>query len=187
MVTCFLPNTKDWYAHLDQEMCTGIVFVDLKKAFDMVDHVILIGNLSHYGIKDTDCKLFLSYLGKRRQCCRVNGITSNVENITCGVPQGSCHGPLLFLLYNILIFSSMTSLTLLSSWRYAILQTAIFYFLVAILLKLLPQVFKKICLNRCIGFKTSEMVANASKFTVILFGLNSNENIVLEVGGRVLH
>ena len=35
----------------------------------------------------------------RRQCCRVNGITSNVENIRCGVPQGSCLGPLLFLLY----------------------------------------------------------------------------------------
>ena len=80
-------------------MCTGIVLVDLKKAFDTVDHDILLGKLSQYGIKNTEHKWFSSYLGNRRQCCRINGITSNFENITCGVPQGSCLGPLLFLLY----------------------------------------------------------------------------------------
>ena len=80
-------------------MCTGIVFVDLKKAFDTVDHDILLEKLSHYGINNTEHKCFSSYLGNRRQCCRVNGITSNFENITCRVPQGSCLGPLLFLLY----------------------------------------------------------------------------------------
>ena len=80
-------------------MCTGIVFVDLKKAFDTVDHDILLEKLSHYVIKNTERKWFSSYFGNRRQCCRVNGITSNIENIICGVPQGSCHGPLLFLLY----------------------------------------------------------------------------------------
>ena len=99
VVTCLLSNTNDWHFHLDQGMCTGIVFVDLKKAFDTVDHDILLEKLSHYGIKNTEHKWFSSYLGNRRQCCRVNGITSNFENITCGVPQGSCLGPLLFLLY----------------------------------------------------------------------------------------
>ena len=64
------------------------------------------GKLSHYGIKNTEHKWFSRYLGNRRQCCRVNGITSTVENITCGVPQGSCLGPLLFLLYiNDLLFA----------------------------------------------------------------------------------
>ena len=80
-------------------MCTGIVFVDLKKAFEIVDHDILLRKLSHYGTKNNEHKWFLSYLGNRRQCCRVNGITSDVENITCGVPQGSFLGPLPFLLY----------------------------------------------------------------------------------------
>ena len=80
-------------------MSMGIVLVDLKKAFDTVDLDILLGKLSHYGIKNTKHKWFSSYLGNRRQYCRVNGITSNVENITCGVPHGSCLGPLLFLLY----------------------------------------------------------------------------------------
>ena len=87
VVTCLLSNTIDWHFHLDQGMCTGIVFVDLKKAFDTVDHDILLEKLSHYGIKNTEHKWFSSYLGNRRQCCRVNGITSNFENITCGVPQ----------------------------------------------------------------------------------------------------
>ena len=99
VVTCLISNTNDWYFHFDQGMCTGIVFGDLKKAFDTVDHDILLGKLSHYGTKNTEDKWFSSYLGNRRQCYRVNGITSNVENITCGVPQVSCFGPLLFLLY----------------------------------------------------------------------------------------
>ena len=73
--------------------------MDLKKAFDTNDHDILLEKLRHYGNKNTEHKWFSSYLGNRWQCCRVNGITSKVENITCGVPQGSCLGPLLFILY----------------------------------------------------------------------------------------
>ena len=80
-------------------MCPGVVFVDLKKAFDTVDHDVLLGKLSLYGIKNTEQKWFSSYFGNRQQCCRVNGITFNVENITCGVPQGSCLSPLLSPLY----------------------------------------------------------------------------------------
>ena len=68
-------------------------------AFDTVEHDFLLGKLSHYGIKNNEHKWFSSYLRNRRQCCRVNGITSNIEKITFGVPQGSCLGPLLFLLY----------------------------------------------------------------------------------------
>ena len=81
VVTCLISNTNDWYFHLDQGMCTGIVFVDLKKAFDRFDHDILLGKLSLYRIKNSEHKWFSSYLGNRRQCCRVNGITSNVESI----------------------------------------------------------------------------------------------------------
>ena len=75
------------------------MFVDLKKAFDTVDHEILISKLSHYGVKNTELKWFCSYLSNRRQCCKVNGESSNFEYLRCGVPQGSCLGPLLFLLY----------------------------------------------------------------------------------------
>ena len=74
----------------------------------------------------------------------------------------------------------MISFTLVSSRRCAILQTTILFFIVAILLKLLPQVLKKS--KSMYWFKTNQMVVNASTFQLILFGLSSNENIVLEVG-----
>ena len=64
-----------------------------------INHEILIEKLSHYGINNTELKWFCSYLDDRRQCCKVIGKLSNIEDITYGVPQGSCLGPLLFLLY----------------------------------------------------------------------------------------
>ena len=77
----------------------GVVFLDLKKAFDTVDHGILIKKLEFYGIKNNTLRWFISYLSDRKQICKVGMSVSNSENITTGVPQGSNLGPLLFLLY----------------------------------------------------------------------------------------
>ena len=77
----------------------GVVFVDLKKAFDTVDHDILLQKLAPYGIQDHELEWFKSYLSNRSQFTRGNGIDTEVENISIGVPQGSCLGPLLFLIY----------------------------------------------------------------------------------------
>ena len=77
----------------------GVIFVDLKKAFDTVDHEILVQKLAHYGIQSSELEWFKSYLSNRSQFTRVNGVDSKVQNIDIGVPQGSCLGPLLFLLY----------------------------------------------------------------------------------------
>ena len=76
-----------------------MVFVDLKKSFDTVDHDILARKLYLYGVRNTEMKRFRSYLNDRQQLCKVNGISSNVQYIKCGVPLGSCLGPLLFLLF----------------------------------------------------------------------------------------
>ena len=76
-----------------------MVFVDLKKAFDTVDHQILFGKLESYGVLHRELAWFGSYLSNRVQYCRVNGVDSQIENINFGVPQGSCLGPLLFLVY----------------------------------------------------------------------------------------
>ena len=75
------------------------VFIDLKKAFDTVNHNILIQKLEHYGIRDVALSWFNSYLSNRKQFVNINGTNSDIRNITCGVPQGSVLGPLLFLLY----------------------------------------------------------------------------------------
>ena len=76
------------------------VFIDLSKAFDTVDHSILLGKLNHYGINNTNLKWFESYLSNRKQfLCYSNSKRSDILNIKCGVPQGSILGPLLFLIY----------------------------------------------------------------------------------------
>ena len=75
------------------------IFLDLQKAFDTVDHTILINKLNHYGIRGLSNNWFSSYLHDRKQLVSLNGFESNYRSITCGVPQGSVLGPLLFLIY----------------------------------------------------------------------------------------
>ena len=75
------------------------VFVDLQKAFDTVDHQILLAKLYHYGIRGVSNDCFKSYLSNRNQYVSINGFDSGLTSINHGVPQGSVLGPLLFLLY----------------------------------------------------------------------------------------
>ena len=85
--------------NMDKRLFSCGVFIDLKKAFDTVDHKILLHKLNHYGFRGVTNKWFSSYLDGRTQTTQIGSHISKRQNTTCGVPQGSVLGPLLFLIY----------------------------------------------------------------------------------------
>ena len=88
-----------WLGALNNHNVVGSVFLDLRKAFDLVDHDILVQKLQLYLGNHAVSSLFISYLSSRTQAVYCNGTISKTGKLACGVPQGSILGPLLFCIY----------------------------------------------------------------------------------------
>ena len=81
---------------MNQNFCPINIYIDLCKAFDCLDHAILLSKLKYYGLNDNAIKLLKNYLSDRDQYVQLGNFKSQYHNISCGIPQGSVMGPLLF-------------------------------------------------------------------------------------------
>ena len=89
-MSALIQMCDQWLENMDNGMLNGVVFLDIRKAFDSIDHsssILLKKMNEQFGIYGAELKWFESYLRKRQQVCFVNGHTSSPRQITCGVPR----------------------------------------------------------------------------------------------------
>ena len=97
--TALVKLIDQWMASIDKGDIVGTLFIDFRKAFDMVDHSLLIKKLEYYKLSSTSLNWFRSYLNTRLQTIKSDHEMSDFSQLLSGVPQGSIHGPTLFLLF----------------------------------------------------------------------------------------
>ena len=98
-IDCASHVTNSLLENIDKGLLTGLIFLDLSKALDTLDHSIMLDKLTSPGMNRSAVQWFRSYLAVRTQSVCTNGVVSEPQPISFGVPQGSVLGPLLFIVY----------------------------------------------------------------------------------------
>jgi hypothetical protein len=163
---------------IDESLVTIGVFVDLKKAFDTINHEILLKKLEHYGLRGIVKNWMASYLTNRPQYVKFKNVCSEQRMVSCGVPQGSVLGPTLFLLYindisnvsdllNIILFADDTNL-----------------FLTGTDIDEMCRIMTTELTKLNIWFQVNKLSLNIQKTNFIIFGnkkcVNRNYNITID-------
>ena len=154
------------------------IFIDLSKAFDTIDHNIMLHKLSHYGVRGIELEWFKSYLSNRQQYVEFKGCRSTLRDITTGVPQGSILGPLLFIIYmndiahattlfNVFCFADDT--TFYSNLQRFLEATPAGSTVSSTINKELDKIVKWLAVNK--------LSLNASKTEMMQFRFRQNQNI----------
>ena len=151
---------------MDKKELTCGIFIDLSKAFDTVNHNILIKKLEHYGIRGIALDLFKSYLCNRKQFVQIDSCKSEIRSIDCGVPQGSVLGPLLFLLF----INDLPNCSLSGKFRIFADDTTVFF-----QCKNADELIatgKTIMIELNAWFRANKMTLNAEKSSFTIFKSN---------------
>ena len=87
--TALTSLVEQWLSNINNDEFNGVIFVDFKKVFDVIDHNLLLRKLALYGMSDCVMDLFSSYLSNRQQCVSVDAHTSSLSTLIYDIPQGS--------------------------------------------------------------------------------------------------
>ena len=106
-LTALIDITDNWYLNIDDGLTNAILFIDLKKAFDSIDHEILLSKLELYGFKGVSLNLFRDYLSDKTQVTVINNVNSETSFISCGVLKVQSSAPYYFY-YTLMISLTVT-------------------------------------------------------------------------------
>ena len=160
----------------DNELMCGL-FLDLSKAFDTVNHNILISKLNHYGIRGPTLNLLKSYLTNRKQYVKIGKQKSELRNISCGVPQGSVLGPLLFILYINDLHKACTT----GDMRIFADDTTVFFKCKNT--KDITSIGMQIMTHLNMWFKANRLTLNSEKSNFVVF--RSRQNKITNLPGQI--